>query len=179
MCDNLKQRDNAMKCGVGPKVIFHESRKVGVSHGLRTPREEITFTARLKIHSHSHIFRDGQSIHILSATSAQIFRLLWFMPSLGIRVLTKNRVSSKGQFIWNVLLVSSHSVLEWIWIKGSYLSQWLPQSERGPPKESKSQWIEILHGGSRFILWFLKHNFSLFFLQNCKKLDAKKKCFMS
>ena len=25
-----------------------------------------------------------------------------------------------------------HSVLEWIWIKGSYLSQWLPQGERDP-----------------------------------------------
>ena len=43
---------------------------------------------------------------------------------------------------------STHSVPEWIWIKGSYLSQWLPQGERGPPKESKSRWIEILHGGS-------------------------------
>ena len=43
-----------------------------------------------------------------------------------------------------------HSVLERIWIKGSYLSQWLPQGERGPPKESKSRWIEILHGGSQF-----------------------------
>ena len=41
-----------------------------------------------------------------------------------------------------------HSVLERIWVKGSYLSQWLPQGERGPPKESKSQWIEILHIGS-------------------------------
>ena len=40
--------------------------------------------------------------------------------------------------------VSKHSVLERIWIKGSYLSQWLPQGERGPPKESKSRWIEIL-----------------------------------
>ena len=35
-----------------------------------------------------------------------------------------------------------------IWMKGSYLSQWLPQSERRPPKESKSRWIEILLGGS-------------------------------
>ena len=31
-----------------------------------------------------------------------------------------------------------HSVLERIWVKGSYLSKWLPQGERGPPKESKS-----------------------------------------
>ena len=50
-----------------------------------------------------------------------------------------------------------HSVPEWIWIKGSYLSQWLPQGERGPPKESKSRWIEILHGGSRFTLWFCEN----------------------
>ena len=26
-----------------------------------------------------------------------------------------------------------HSVLEWIWIKGSYLSQWLPQGGKWPP----------------------------------------------
>ena len=50
----------------------------------------------------------------------------------------------------------SHSVLERIWIKGSYLSQWLPQGERGPPKESKSWWIEILHCGSQFTYWFSK-----------------------
>ena len=54
-------------------------------------------------------------------------------------------------------------MLERIWIKGSYLSQWLPQGERGPPKESKSRWIEILHGGSQFTLWFLKiKNFQKF-----------------
>ena len=39
-----------------------------LDHGLRTPGEEIAFNARPKIHSHS-----------------QIFRYLWFMPSLGVR----------------------------------------------------------------------------------------------
>ena len=34
-------------------------------HGLRTPREEIAFTARPKTHSHSQIFRYGQSIFCL------------------------------------------------------------------------------------------------------------------
>ena len=34
-------------------------------HGLRTPREEITCTARPKIHSHSQIFRYGRSIFCL------------------------------------------------------------------------------------------------------------------
>ena len=47
------------------------------------------------------------------------------------------------------LPTGGHSVLERIWIKVSYLSQWLPQGERGPPKESKSQWIEILNVGSQ------------------------------
>ena len=35
------------------------------SHGLRTPGEEIAFTARPKIHSHSQIFRYGRSIFCL------------------------------------------------------------------------------------------------------------------
>ena len=34
-------------------------------HGLWTPREEIVFTARPKIHSHSQIFRYGRSIFCL------------------------------------------------------------------------------------------------------------------
>ena len=34
-------------------------------HGLRTPREELAFTARPKIHSHSQIFRYGRSIFCL------------------------------------------------------------------------------------------------------------------
>ena len=33
-----------------------------MTHGLRTPREEIAFTAPPKIHSHSQIFRYGRSI---------------------------------------------------------------------------------------------------------------------
>ena len=34
-------------------------------HGLRTPGEEIAFTARLKIHFHSRIFRYGRTIFCL------------------------------------------------------------------------------------------------------------------
>ena len=37
----------------------------GFCHGLRTPREEIAFTARPKIHSQSQIFRYGWSIFCL------------------------------------------------------------------------------------------------------------------
>ena len=53
-------------------------------HGLRTPREEIAFTARPKLQSQSQFFYLGV-MHILSATLAQFFRYLWFMPSLGVR----------------------------------------------------------------------------------------------
>ena len=68
---------------------------------------------------------------------------------------TKSQVSfnhfSKQQklFDWKKEIeLINHSVLERIWVKGFYLSKWLPQGERGPPKESKSRWIEILHVGS-------------------------------
>jgi hypothetical protein len=45
--------------------IENVSSPVGNSHGLRTPREEIAFTARPRIHSHSQIFRYGGSIFCL------------------------------------------------------------------------------------------------------------------
>ena len=38
---------------------------IGFDHGLRTPREEVAFTAWPKIHSHSQIFRNGRSIFCL------------------------------------------------------------------------------------------------------------------
>ena len=84
-----------------------------------------------------------------------------------------------------------HSVLELIWIKGSYLSQWLPpQGGRGPLKESKSRWIEIFHRGSQFTLWFLKikifqkfsdHSkffFALKYIKNWTKVVPWKKNFV-
>ena len=91
----------------------------------------------------------------------------------------------KFENIVTVIKPIAHSVLERIWIKGSYLSQWLPQGERGPPKESKSRWIEILHGGSQFTLWFLKikifqkisdHSEIFFCFTIHKKLN--KSCFL-
>ena len=45
-------------------------------HGLWRLSEEIAFSVRSKINSHSQFFR--------SATSTQIFRFLWFIPSLGV-----------------------------------------------------------------------------------------------
>ena len=99
------------------------------------------------------------------------------------------RLFSKVQ-IWYPSLLDWHSVLERIWIKGSYLSQWLPQSKRGPPKESKSRWIEILHVGSQFTLWFLKIKifqkifdrskifFALQYIKNQTKVVPWKKIFV-
>ena len=43
----------------------HPFKELPNNHGLRTPREEIAFTAQSKIHSQSQIFRYGQSIFCL------------------------------------------------------------------------------------------------------------------
>ena len=47
-------------------IHFCEARLERTIHGLRTPGEEIVFTARPKINSHSQIFRYGRSIFCLS-----------------------------------------------------------------------------------------------------------------
>ena len=70
----------------GPGLVRSLSPPYYYYHGLRTPGEEIVFTARPKIKSQSQIFRYGRSI-FFSAISAQNFRFQWFMPSLGIRSL--------------------------------------------------------------------------------------------
>jgi hypothetical protein len=46
-------------------IYFYSLYRVALRHGLRTPREEIAFTARPKIHSHSQIFRYAGSIFCL------------------------------------------------------------------------------------------------------------------
>ena len=51
--------------------------------------------------------------------------------------LIVSKVCSVCQIQTHDLNQVSHSALQQIWIKGSYLSQWLPQGESGPPKESK------------------------------------------
>jgi hypothetical protein len=51
---------------LSPKSLLNYTSKYqGLSHRLRIPDEEITFTARPKIHSHSQIFKYGQSIFCL------------------------------------------------------------------------------------------------------------------
>ena len=58
-----------------------------------------------------------------------------------------------------------HSVLEQIWIKGSYLDQRLSQHESFYPIGLKSARIEIPHGGSHYIdfskidFYLYKNNF--------------------
>ena len=53
-------------------------------HGLRTHCEEIAFTARPKINSHSQIFRYARSIFCLPHRP-NFSRFLWFTASLGVR----------------------------------------------------------------------------------------------
>ena len=55
-------------------------------HGLQRPSEENVFTARPKIYSYCQIFRYGRSIFYVPHL-AQIFKVLWFMPSLGVNSL--------------------------------------------------------------------------------------------
>ena len=45
--------------------LLSSEKRESTDHGLQTPREEIAFTAQLKIHSHSQIVRYGQSIFCL------------------------------------------------------------------------------------------------------------------
>ena len=53
------------KAVVGCALLFYSVIIILSSHGLRTPREEIAFTARPKIQSQSQIFRYGRSIFCL------------------------------------------------------------------------------------------------------------------
>ena len=71
----------------------------------------------------------------------QTNRNVWFKIEVCSLEIFWKKYSSIQLKILKLNLFINHSVLERIWIKGSYLSQWLPQ-------ESKSWWIEILHGGS-------------------------------
>ena len=128
-----------------------------------------------------------------SKTSFWIYSLFWFLSILLWHTRFSQfflflTVSFSQEISLMYILLTSHSVPEWIWIKGSYLSQWPPQGERGPPKESKSQWIEILHGGSQFTLWFLKIKnfritpkffFALQYIKNWTKVVPWKKIFCS
>ena len=65
------------------------------SHGLRTPREEIAFTARPKIQSQSQIFRYGQSRFCLPhrPTFSDIFDLCLHWVSV-VRALTERVLKS-------------------------------------------------------------------------------------
>ena len=75
---------HVLQLELGPTASWICSLSNHHQHGLRTPGEEIAFTARPKIKSQSQIFRYGRSI-FLSAILAKNFRFLCFMPSLGDR----------------------------------------------------------------------------------------------
>ena len=64
-----------------------------------------------------------------------------------LKCLSNRKTFFLGMFLCDYL-TGTQCPRTGIWVKGSYLSQWLPQGEREPPKESKSRWFEILHGGS-------------------------------
>ena len=60
--------ENFLCNGILSRLLYESTivrKSFPFTHGLRTPREEIAFTARPKIHSHSQIFRYGGSIFCL------------------------------------------------------------------------------------------------------------------
>ena len=71
----------------------------GRNHGLRTPREDIAFTARPKIHSHSQIFRYGGSIFCLPhrPNFSDIFDLCLHWMSV-VRVRNHMRCGNSYQY---------------------------------------------------------------------------------
>ena len=80
--------------------------------------------------------------------SYNIYEVSKYVELENILILAVFRIPKSINLI--CLNVPTHSVLDRIWIKGSYLSQWLPQGERGPPKEPKSWWIEVIQIGAQF-----------------------------
>ena len=85
-----------------------------IIHGLRTPREEIAFTARPKIHSHSQIFRYGRSIFCLPhrPNFSDIFDLCLHWVSV-VRDLIYQQERNQGA--WKNI---SFGIIEWrLWFK--------------------------------------------------------------
>ena len=72
-------------------------------HGLRTPREEIAFTARPKIHSHSQIFRYGWRIFCLPhrPNLSDIFDLCLQWVSVVRGAMYRRKISSIIDFSRN------------------------------------------------------------------------------
>ena len=84
-----------------------------------------------------------------------------------------------------------HSVLERIWIKGSYLSQWLPQGERGPLRSQNHDELKSSTVGPNLPYDFWKSKifknfritpkffFALQYIKNWTKVVPWKKFFCS
>ena len=76
------------------KIGYVKESRYTCMHGLRKPREEITFTARPKIQSQSQIFRYGQSIFCLPhrPNFSDIFDLCLHWVSV-VRASTDHKIS--------------------------------------------------------------------------------------
>ena len=91
-------------------IVFspNQSLYLCITHGLRTPREEVAFTSRPKIHSHSQIFRYGGSTFCLPhrPNFSDIFDLCLHWLSvvhdlIWSRLLTQTPCPSPLDF-WNI-----------------------------------------------------------------------------
>ena len=77
-------------------------------HGLRTPREEIAFTARPKIQSQSQIFRYGGSIFCLPhrPNFSDIFDLCLHWVSV-VRAYRARKLAGRGRHICEYIMIFS------------------------------------------------------------------------
>ena len=107
-------------------------------HGLRTPREKIAFTAQPKIHSHSQIFRYGQSIFCLPhrPNFSNIFNLCLYWVSI-VRVST--HFSNHRTDFRNRLMAWFPTVLQKKTGVGNAMAAWLAPLGIGLKRQRKSQ----------------------------------------
>ena len=98
----------------------------GLSHGLRTPREDIVFTAWPKIHSHSQIFRCGQSIFCLPhrPNFSDIFDLCLHRVPV-VRGLSEKKFKLPSLPLWTILLAVFFSFPA---VLGAYSHSFLPSA---------------------------------------------------
>ena len=116
---------------IGTTIIFWSKLNYYLSkytyrcqHGLRTPREEIAFTARPKTHSHSQMFRYDRSIFCLPhrPNFSDIFDLClhWVSVVRGFKAWSKieNMHGSFWNGFWNMIMLHKQENLLYLCIFG-------------------------------------------------------------
>ena len=138
-----------MKIRYLPPLLFLKFNMYGrmyVVHGLRTPGDEIVFTARPKTHSHSQIFSYGRSIFCLphrpKFSDFFDFCLHWVSVVRALEGVVSKVVAHHAKLLtqWNELILNQyfyHISLKW-WIFSLFISLYWKS-----PKIAEICWLEI------------------------------------